>query len=281
MKNILVLTDFSENAKAAELYALQLATIFRAHFMLYNAYPIYTVPVSDTVIWPHDQTVSLEYQSLSNLQYRVDELKSHLKNLPAGAYKPAIDHLNNAGNVENQLNEVIKENNIWLVIMGTKGESLSSNVLFGSNVFRVLATAGVPVLIIPSKSVCENLKHIVYATDFRNTDVSIIKWLKDFSRQIKAELSVIHVSGDTSSNMVENDKSLAEAISGSAGDAVQIKYFHQKSISESLLQMEKEMNIDMLAMMHRKHGFFDNLFHGSTTHKVIRHTEIPILVFPG
>ncbi len=281
MKNILVLTDFSENAKAAELYSVQLAIACRSNLLLYNAYPAYSVPVSDTVVWPHDEVVSLEFQSLSNLRARVQELQEGLKMLPRDAFKPVLDHLSNQGRVEDRLKEVIKQQDVWLVVMGTKGESFASNAFFGSNVFKVLDTAGVPVLIIPTGSVCENLKNVVYATDFRNTDIGIIKWLRDFSQKIKTELSIIHVSSATSSNMVEKDKRFAQEIFSNAGDTVQIKYFHQKTISESLLQMEKEMNIDILALMHRKHGFFDNLFHGSTAHKVIRHTEIPVLVFPG
>ncbi len=42
MKNILVLTDFSDTAKAAAKYALKLAIKINANLVLYNTY---TVPV--------------------------------------------------------------------------------------------------------------------------------------------------------------------------------------------------------------------------------------------
>jgi len=36
-----------------------------------------------------------------------------------------------------------------------------------------------------------------------------------------------------------------------------------------------------LAMLYRKYGFFENLFHVSSTHKMIKHTQIPVLIFSG
>jgi nucleotide-binding universal stress UspA family protein len=51
IKNILVLTDFSQNANSAEEYALQLAIKAKANLILYNAYPLPSpIPGSDNII---------------------------------------------------------------------------------------------------------------------------------------------------------------------------------------------------------------------------------------
>jgi nucleotide-binding universal stress UspA family protein len=39
--------------------------------------------------------------------------------------------------------------------------------------------------------------------------------------------------------------------------------------------------VDMLAMVHRPHGFFDGLLYGSYTQKMAAHISIPLLVFPS
>ncbi len=37
--------------------------------------------------------------------------------------------------------------------------------------------------------------------------------------------------------------------------------------------------IDLLAMVHRHHGFFNNLLHGSDTKKMAGQVSIPLLIF--
>ena len=93
MKNILVLTDFSQNPKTAEKYALQLAIQVKAHLILYYAYPHHAKSSSENVVWLHDQHASLELQSISNLQSTVDELNDEITKVKNDIYKPAISHL--------------------------------------------------------------------------------------------------------------------------------------------------------------------------------------------
>jgi len=98
MKNILVLTDFSENAKAAESYALQLAIKFHANLLLYNAYPEQpNMPISGNVVWPHDEPLSMEFQSISHLKTRVSELKRELNFRDSNMFHPVVSHACNEG----------------------------------------------------------------------------------------------------------------------------------------------------------------------------------------
>jgi nucleotide-binding universal stress UspA family protein len=153
IKNILVLTDFSKNAKSAEEYALQLAIKAKANLILYNSYPSPpAMPVSDNVVWPHDSSASLQLQSINSLQSRVYQLEAELTKIKDDSYKPEIRHLGDEGSLPHKLNDIATENNIWLVVMGTKGESFAGNILFGSNVFKVLDKIHYPVLIIPQNA---------------------------------------------------------------------------------------------------------------------------------
>lgn len=282
MKNILVLTDFSQNGRSAEEYALQLAIKTHANLVLYNAYPNQSVKQPDgNVVWPHDKSISLQLQSISNLEARVSELKDELNLIKADIYEPSISHLGDEGTVTDRLNELIEKNNIWLVIMGTKGEGFANTVIFGSNVFKVLNTINHPVLVIPQNAVFKDLQKIAYVTDLRSTDLFIIEWLHELSGILQAELLIANVSSDELSNQ-QNDlsKNATEKMYQSQFPKTHIKSFHGKYIKDSLHEITEQMDVDIISLMHRKYGFFHNLFHESTSYEMVKHTKIPVLIFP-
>lgn len=54
----------------------------------------------------------------------------------------------------------------------------------------------------------------------------------------------------------------------------------QGSTPEMLLEEIKKLNIDLLIMGNRKHGFLHNLVFGSTADKLIEENKLPILLVP-
>ena len=278
MKNILVLTDFSENAKAAEKYALQLAIHVKGNLMVYNTFSRQREKISGNVVWPHS-TPSSELQSISNLQARVNELNHDLGKTEDNIHKPEIRHFGNEGSLTDKLNEIIAENNIWLCVMGTKGESFANNVLFGSNVFNVLEKINCPVLIIPKEAEYKSLKKIAYATDFRSSDVEIINWLYELADSLKIGLGLVHVSSDTITDKGKDILKSQETIYKSQFPKTSIHLYEGANIQQSLHKIAEQMDVSMLALLHRRHEFFESLFHASISHKTIKHTEIPVLIF--
>ncbi len=278
MKNILVLTDFSENAKAAEKYAFQLAIHVKGNLILYNTYSRQREKISGNVVWPHS-TPSSELQSISNLQARVNELNHDLRKIKDNIHKPEIRHLGNAGSLAGKLNEIIAENDIWLCVMGTKGESFANNVLFGSNVFKVLEKINCPVLIIPKEAEYKKLKKIGYATDFRSSDVDIINWLYKLADPLKIALILVHVSADTISDSEKDVLRSQEKIYKSQFPGTTIQIFEGENIQDSLHKIAEQLDVSMLALLHRRQEFFEGLFRASISRKMIKHTAIPVLIF--
>ena len=91
----------------------------------------------------------------------------------------------------------------------------------------------------------------------------------------------MHVSPDTISPEEAASKNITEQILlKTTHNQTYIKYFQGKNIKDSLHEITEEFNVDILALMHRKYGFFDSLFHASTSYKMVKHTKIPVLIFP-
>ena len=278
MKNILVLTDFSENARAAEEYALQLAVHVDGNLILYNTFSRQSEKIGGNVVWPHS-TPSAELQSISNLQARVNELNHELGKTKDNNHRPEIRHLGNAGSLTDQLNEIIGENNIWLSVMGTKGESFANNVLFGSNVFKVLEKINSPILVIPRQADWKIFKKIAYATDLRSSDIDVIRWLYELADLLKIQLILVHVSSDIITDTEKNISKSQEKVYTSQFPNTTVQFYEGENIQASLHKIAQQLDVSMLALLHRRREFFESVFQASISHKMIKHTEIPVLIF--
>ncbi len=231
-------------------------------------------------MWPHDAPVSLEFASISNLESRARELREELDATGPTTYHPGISHLCESGNLTNELDNVISINTVWLVVMGTKGEGFANN-RFGSSVYKVLDSVHRPVLIIPQSAHFESVKKVIYATDLKSDDASINDWLADFAKRLNTELSIEHVSPDDNDlEEVADINATKQILYRKSVSKPPIETIQGKNVGHSLHKIIEEMNVGIIAMLYRKYGFFESLFHVSSTHQMIKHTQIPVLIFP-
>lgn len=54
-----------------------------------------------------------------------------------------------------------------------------------------------------------------------------------------------------------------------------------KEVDQGLAWLMEHRNIEILAMVHRKHDLIERFFNASHTQRLARHTQLPLLVFPA
>jgi nucleotide-binding universal stress UspA family protein len=91
MKTIAVLTDFSERADNAALYAAHLAQHLKANVLLYNAFFVASAdPLSAQVAWPMEDFNELLQDSEKEMQLLLAKLKKELTVSPT-EFMPTIE----------------------------------------------------------------------------------------------------------------------------------------------------------------------------------------------
>ena len=178
------------------------------------------------------------------------------------------------------IKQEVKENNYDFIIMGTNGENLTSQMLFGSNTYNIIRKVGLPVLFVPEKAIFCHLSHIVYATDYRNKDIQKIRELIQLTKNESTTISVVHV------NERECDAytSIFELIRDSLKEKynnpnVKYEQIIHEDVTEGLMEFVNEKNADLLVLLTRKHSLFRKLFEESTTKKISQLAYFPVLVY--
>jgi nucleotide-binding universal stress UspA family protein len=284
MKTFLITTDFSANSKHAAAYGYALAKQLKAGIILYNTVIIPAeAPLAGLVVWPMEESNALLDDSSEELK----KLKAHLEiNDHTETFRPTIRFANEAGIVNEMINNIISNRGVDLVIAGTHQHDGLTTLLLGNHIHSMIDTCTRPLLIVPHDAAFKQIKKIAFATDFINPkeDLDCLYRLITLARPLNAEVLLTHVHDEKYSRMEFQlwVKEFMAEVSNKA-NYPNIYYRPIKSVhaEDGLDWLCEHGQIDMLAMIHRPHGFFDNLFNGSHTRKMVSHISIPLLVLPG
>jgi len=133
-KNILVPTDFSEPSEVALSTAIELARAFQARLTLAHVWSVPNMGYAEALTWPIDEMQKAARMALDELHTRVSALL------------PGTDAVLKVGAEWQQILDVVKEEGIDLVVMGTHGRRGLPRLILGSVAEKVVRLSPVPVL---------------------------------------------------------------------------------------------------------------------------------------
>ena len=193
MKNILVLTDFSDNAYNALSYAARLLKDMECRMYILNVFSESTPLISPNRLKGKNRSllVQLEEEALEGL-----EEDFHRINMDAPNEKHIRKTIFRKGYLPEIVHEIVADRDIDLVIMGNTGKTQAVPVFMGSNVIKVVkAMPNCPVLAVPREKECEIPFEIAFATDYnRNYDAQVMEPLSFMAGICKAAVRIIHIN---------------------------------------------------------------------------------------
>ncbi|WP_170309708.1 universal stress protein [Mucilaginibacter xinganensis] len=283
MKTLLIATDFSDNAKHAAEYGYGIATQLRANLLLLNAFMVPAeMPEGGLVTWPlydYDDLVKNAADGLAELE---TELR---KGGQSQIFKPAVKCMSEVGEASTVINDIVDKEKVRLTIMGTHGTSGISQFILGNHSKRMINATTGPLLLVPSPAPLTPVKKVAFATDFTHPDkdLKIIYELIDLIKPLNAELLITHVQ-DKKDEGIQFKKWLDNFLGDISNKADYPNIYYRSIKSEKadkgLNWLCKHGQVDILAMVHRKHGFLAQLLTGSHTQKLANQIDIPLLILP-
>lgn len=277
MKKILLPTDFSENAYNAVKYAAQLFKDEDCIFYLLNTYTPIIYDNSYLIYNATHPTLSEIYRdnSLRGLRKVDKRVKTDFPNDRHEFRKIASFNM-----LADEINEQVKEKEIDLVVMGTKGATGAEEILLGTHTVHAIKKAIVPLLTIPSGFEFTPLKDILFPTDYEVEYGELLQILKELVSAYDANLHILHVYfGKALTEEQETaKKKLGDLFSE---DAHHFYSIAKKNVPGAINDFQEENNVDLLAMVNNKHSFFENLLFRPVINQLGFHIRIPFLVIPS
>lgn len=148
-KTILVPHDFSSSANHAAAIARDEARVHGATLMLLHVIDLPNQLKPETVIVPAETGAPINIKD-----YAVSQAETHLTDLASRLGKDGVTAQTfiRLGKPEDEIVRFASENNVDLIVMGTRGRTGLAHLLVGSVAERVVRTSKAPVLTIRAES---------------------------------------------------------------------------------------------------------------------------------
>jgi nucleotide-binding universal stress UspA family protein len=276
MKTILVLTDLSTKAENAAIYAFKIATKTNANIILFHSCESFKpVNVTESGSWEYEDYEAAKNESFTALA----QLKTYLlTNLEPGAFRPEINFLNDIGlDLGSCVNQLVKNRNIDLIIMGTKGDDRLSHIFNGSDASDILEHAYCPVLFVPEAYDLDHLKTIVFANDLKKNYTKETNLLVEFAKIDQSHIIMVHFgeyenNAYTCLSYIQNTLGYTDVTSWLAPF---------KNIGNQLRKFETSVKADLTVMIHHHGIHLERFITGSKSENMLNHNEVPLLILPG
>ncbi len=267
MKRILVPSDFSENARNAFDFAFKLFGGNEAVFVILNTYEIPSAGAGSMMVSLEE---ILEKESVKGLKEEEKFLreKYDLQN---------VFFENCRGSVEDGIDRMIDKHNVEMVVMGTQGASGLKKVLIGSNAQKVISESPISVLAIPENSRYKDLKNIVLAANLKDEKCeNSLQVLLEIASKTNAEIEALHVATEKEP---ETETQLKAQVTDKVLSTVKHRFtvIKNENIIEAVNDHVEFKDADMLVVIPRKLGFFENLFSRSVSKKLAYTSKVPLL----
>jgi nucleotide-binding universal stress UspA family protein len=277
-RRILLPTDFSKNAWHAIHYAKALYANDDCDFYVLN---VFNAPIKmdfDPVMYmqPGDEYYErAKNRSEEGLTEILDTLMFDDNGNPNHHFKTISTY----GQPLEAIKNVVEDEDIDLIVMGTKGETGSNKVIYGSVAMHVMEKVrNCPVIVVPEKAKVRIPKEIVfptsYKTHFKRKELQV---LLELAKNCGAKIAVLHVSEEDGlePKQIEGQKRLTEYL-----EDVDFS-FHKvtHAIVEPAVNIFVESRqSDMVAFINKKHRFFASILTKPMVKGITFHSKVPILV---
>ncbi len=279
MHNILLPTDFSDDAWNAIFTALKIFNKEECRFYLLHAYePNLLNILGDR----SEQRLAAIYDSLAaESQLKLKETLVYLNQNHKNP-KHSFETVSKRDGLVSAVRDLQKQHGFDLVVMGTKGATGAKEVFVGSNTVKVIKDMrNCPILAVPGDYNFQVLKQIVLPTDYSHTfKGQSLALPKALAKKWGAPIHILYASSgqDLDPEQQAHKKQLVALLEGLHLNFREIAL--QADVSDVIESYVDEINADLLILVHHQHSFFERLTREAVIKKIAFKSEVPLLVIP-
>ncbi|QTY27206.1 universal stress protein [Flavobacterium sp. CS20] len=280
MEKILFLTDFSEVAENAFIYALSLAEKINAELHIAHIVPIIEVADPDELVNVHpfaqDYNETLEddeWEKFKNEARKLEKIAQDNNKLNV----PVEFHFQK-GVLLDTVSDYIYENIINVVVMGTSGANTIDKKLFGSNTAKLISHINIPLLAIPEKAKFVAINTVTIAVMLKSNEHSIVQQLLENAQKYNFRLNCVHVvETDSEASISEHKKKMW--LEDIGNNTLNVDIVVNTDVEKGLENYIQDNKTDILCIMHRNLSYFQRMFKLNYSNRLLQNSKTALLIY--
>ncbi|MGC1244363.1 MAG: universal stress protein [Chryseosolibacter sp.] len=279
MKKILVPTDFSKPAQIAIDVAADIAKKANSQLILLH---VIEEASGTSFNITGEVDVSSGWEDKMFTMKMIERSKKQMAK--------AVESLANAGiRVKQELRvgtafhgmrDIITEQKVDLVVMGTAGHAKMEEMIIGTNTEKVVRHSKCPVLTVHKKPLTTDFKNIVYATSMSKDEEVFSRIVRNTQQLYDSTVHLVRVN--TPGNF-QRDAVVKKYMQDFA-KKLQLKnftinIFNDLTEEEGIIYFADGIDADLIAMATHGRTGFAHVLAGSIAEDVVSHSKRPVLTF--
>ena len=238
MKKILFPTDFSGASRNAFDFALYMAERLSARLLWLHV-------INDEKNAAKPSAIERE---LSKNIFFDDYQKARKENDIQIEIEPLIED----GLATESILEIAQEHEVDLIVIGSKGARKTDQGEIGGLAAYLLGHSHIPMLIIPEKAGFQSVSKMIFANDFKSTDLKGLKGLLHLAQKLDATIKCIHIRPeDQSWNRTQSSYYEQLFYFDQQTDQVNFQIRTQEHVEKAIYDAMEEKNGEVLVMLHQ------------------------------
>jgi len=273
MKTIIVPLDFSEYSEYALKVAASLAKKSEVNILALHMLDIQSDMINESPSYLQERTVFL--LELAKKRFSTFLKKDYLEGIKV---TPIIKHFK----VFSEVNQVAKEENADLIIMGSHGATGFKELFVGSNTEKVIRFSEIPVLVIKNDLTDFNFDEVVFATDFSKESVGAYLRAKSIVQDFNGKMHILYVNTPyeefkTSSEMENLAVDFFTVADKNTDQLENVTFLSDRTIEKGILNFSNSIGADLIAVSTHGRKGLSHFFTGSISEDLANHATLPIL----
>ncbi|MGC6431030.1 MAG: universal stress protein [Jejuia sp.] len=267
MENVLIPTDFSENAWNAVEYAVNFFENSTCNFYILHV-------CSNTQ--KKSQNSNEVHVSCQNQMHDIFfKIENDLTKNEKHKFFKIID----TGYVVGSVRQQVEKNHIDFIVMGTKGASGISKLPLGTNASNVITKVKCATVVVPENAKYSDLKEIAFPTDFLSMYSSrTLEAITNIVETHEASARVLHIKNATTQLNADQEKN-KEILDDYLGQNKHSFHFlANKQVETQVQEFVEDRKINLITMLAKNINYFEKILFHPKDPKTKYYTDIPFLV---
>ncbi|WP_178983369.1 universal stress protein [Winogradskyella helgolandensis] len=272
-KNILLPTDFSDNALSAAIYAIKLYEKEQCTFHLLHSSRMKISRMSSISNKLIEVLAENARRDLANLKAKVQENYANENH--------TFEVILSTNDLQDSIEAIVKKIKIDLIVIGSRGETKANDIIFGNNTVNVIThVKKCPVLVVPNDYDFVKPERIAFPTDFNRVYGDELQPLKQLAELNNSNIRVVHINTEDnlSETQKENLDTLELALENHNPSYHWMPKYNRKA--KAIQDFTEENHINILVMVNYQHSFIESIIKEPVIKTLGFHPNIPFLVIP-
>lgn len=285
---VLIPVDFSDCSFKATKLGIELAFFIGARVELIHSYSSlypYTIPYGDPFIGDSNYLYTVQIREENTQKYFEDYILQMKNEISDEIWeKTQPDFVIKGGDAEEDILNYSEKINPRVIVMGIKGEGKDDVGLIGSITSEVISRSNVPVLAIPedsSISSIEQVKNVMYATNYDDKDFVAIEKLINLLTVFKTKISCVHVGlrKDHAWDQARLMGMKALIRKQHEGLEMECDFLEHADVLRGIEDYINNNKIDIISITTHKRNVISRIFNPGIARRMVFHSKTPVLIF--